>query len=136
MEADVVLVVANASGASDPGEVERSVNAKRQDGRIELVLLHPDTASRPSRTLAWLTARTVTAHHHVRLGNDADMRRLARRVSGRAVGLVLGGGGARGFAHIGTLRALAEAGISVDVVGGTSIGALIAAAVAADMSPE
>ncbi|MGE5104468.1 MAG: cyclic nucleotide-binding and patatin-like phospholipase domain-containing protein [Betaproteobacteria bacterium] len=135
-EADRILVVANASGEIDPGEVERSVNAKRQDGRIELVLLHPDTASRPSRTLAWLTARTVTAHHHVRLGNDADMRRLARRVSGRAVGLVLGGGGARGFAHIGTLRALAEAGISVDVVGGTSIGALIAAAVAADMSPE
>jgi predicted acylesterase/phospholipase RssA len=49
-------------------------------------------------------------------------------VSGRAVGLVLGGGGARGFAHIGMLRALAEDGVDVDAIGGTSIGALIAGA--------
>jgi predicted acylesterase/phospholipase RssA/CRP-like cAMP-binding protein len=135
-EADRVLIVANASAETEPGEVERSVSAQRVDGRTELVLLHPDTASRPSRTFAWLAVRAVTTHHHVRLGNDVDVRRLARRVSGRAVGLVLGGGGARGFAHIGTLRALAEAGITADVVGGTSIGALIAAAVAAEMPAE
>jgi NTE family protein/lysophospholipid hydrolase len=135
-EADRVLIVANASGDPEPGEIERSASAQRHDGRTDLVLLHPDTTTRPSRTFAWLASRGLSAHHHVRLGNDADTRRLARRVSGRAVGLVLGGGGARGFAHIGTLRALAEAGIVVDVVGGTSIGALIAAAVAADIPAE
>ena len=47
---------------------------------------------------------------------------------GRRVALVLGGGGLKGFAHIGVLRALEERGIVPDVYAGTSIGALIAAA--------
>src|SRR5688500_40736 len=46
----------------------------------------------------------------------------------RRVALVLGGGGLKGFAHIGALRALAERGIVPSVIAGTSIGALIAAA--------
>ncbi len=49
---------------------------------------------------------------------------------------MLGGGGARGFAHIGTLRALDEAGVEVDMVGGTSIGSMIAAAHRARASPS
>jgi predicted acylesterase/phospholipase RssA len=48
-------------------------------------------------------------------------------VVGRTVGLVLGGGGARGFAHIGALRALTEAGVPIDVIGGVSAGAIVAA---------
>ena len=55
------------------------------------------------------------------------MARLARLLTGRATGVVLSGGGARGFAHIGALRALHEAGVPIDAVGGTSIGAIIAA---------
>ena len=47
---------------------------------------------------------------------------------GRRIALVLGGGGLKGFAHIGVLRALAERGIVPDVYAGTSIGALIAGA--------
>jgi predicted acylesterase/phospholipase RssA len=64
------------------------------------------------------------------------MRRLARRISGRTVGLVLGGGGARGFAHIGALRAFAEAGIDIDAIGGTSIGSVIAGGYALGLSPD
>jgi NTE family protein len=52
---------------------------------------------------------------------------VARLLSGRALGVVLSGGGARGFAHIGVLRAMHEAGIVIDAIGGTSIGAIIAA---------
>jgi NTE family protein/lysophospholipid hydrolase len=48
-------------------------------------------------------------------------------VTGTACGVVLGGGGPRGFAHLGTLRALEEAGVPIDVVGGTSIGAVMGA---------
>lgn len=55
----------------------------------------------------------------------SDFARLARRLCGKSVGLVLGGGGARGIAHIGVLQALAEKGIPVDMVGGTSIGSFI-----------
>ena len=49
----------------------------------------------------------------------------------RRIALVLGGGGLKGFAHIGVLRALAERGIVPDIYAGTSIGALIAAQAAA-----
>lgn len=51
--------------------------------------------------------------------------RLGRRILGRSIGLVLGGGGARGLAHLGIFKALKEAGIQVDLIGGTSIGAFI-----------
>lgn len=60
------------------------------------------------------------------------MARLARLQARRAVGLVLAGGGARGFAHLGVARALAAAGIEVDVFGGTSMGAAMAAVLATD----
>jgi predicted acylesterase/phospholipase RssA/CRP-like cAMP-binding protein len=61
-----------------------------------------------------------------------DLHRLARRLCGRSVGLVLGGGGARGIAHIGIIRALEESGIPIDIIGGTSIGAFIGALYARD----
>jgi len=75
----------------------------------------------------------LSGHHHLRLGNSEDMSRLARSLTGQAVGLVLSGGGARGLAHIGALRALREAGVPVDEVGGTRMGALIATACAMGM---
>ena len=61
------------------------------------------------------------------LATAGDFGRLARCLSGRAVGLALGGGGARGFAHVGVLRALKEAGVAIDLIGGTSMGAVVAA---------
>jgi predicted acylesterase/phospholipase RssA/CRP-like cAMP-binding protein len=61
-----------------------------------------------------------------------DLHRLARRLCGRSVGLVLGGGGARGISQVGIIRALEEAGIPIDLVGGTSIGAFIGALYARD----
>ncbi|KAH0566288.1 phosphatidylcholine and lysophosphatidylcholine phospholipase [Trichoglossum hirsutum] len=61
-----------------------------------------------------------------------DFHRLARRLCGKSVGLVLGGGGARGISHVGVIKALEEAGIPIDIVGGTSIGAFIGALYARD----
>ncbi|KAN0060719.1 phosphatidylcholine and lysophosphatidylcholine phospholipase [Thecaphora frezii] len=55
----------------------------------------------------------------------SDFARLARRLCGKSIGLVLGGGGARGCAHLGVLKALEEKGIPIDMVGGTSIGSLV-----------
>ncbi|KAI8937038.1 phosphatidylcholine and lysophosphatidylcholine phospholipase [Plenodomus lindquistii] len=61
-----------------------------------------------------------------------DFHRLARRLCGKSVGLVLGGGGARGISQVGIIRALEEAGIPIDIVGGTSIGSFIGALYAWD----
>ncbi|TFK26799.1 hydrolase [Coprinopsis marcescibilis] len=54
-----------------------------------------------------------------------DFSRLARRICGKSIGLVLGGGGARGLAHLGLIQALEEYGIPIDHIAGTSIGAFI-----------
>ena len=57
---------------------------------------------------------------------DANIRRLAREISGRRLGLALSSGGARGLAHIGVLQVLEENGIEVDVIAGSSMGAYVA----------
>jgi NTE family protein/lysophospholipid hydrolase len=129
-QADRLFVVGRAGEDATPGPLERTLRDRGLAARCDLVLVHAEGTARPSGTAAWLAARSVSAHHHVRLGDARDLRRLARRASGQAMGLVLGGGGARGFAHIGALRALDEAGVEIDMVGGTSIGAVIAGAFA------
>ncbi|KAI0783411.1 patatin-domain-containing protein [Abortiporus biennis] len=57
--------------------------------------------------------------------HTSDFARLARRICGKSIGLVLGGGGARGISHLGVIRALEEYGIPIDHIGGTSIGSLV-----------
>lgn len=93
----------------------------------ELLLIHPGSTERPAETQKWLRQWGVETHHHLRLGHPEDLQRLARRISSNAIGVVLSGGGARGFAHIGALRALREASVPIDLIGGTSMGAVIAA---------
>jgi len=139
-QADRVLLVARADEDPAPGELERALlNHPRRvtDAKQWLVLVHPERAGGlPRGTRRWLEPRALEAHHHLRWGHDDDLGRLARHLAGRAVALVLGGGGARGFAHIGMLRALREAGVPVDLVGGTSMGASISAQVAMGWGPE
>lgn len=138
-QADRVLLVADADRDPRPGELERALEeleGQSTDASAALVLLQPEGTVLPAGTSRWLAGRRVQEHHHVRRGREADFSRLARFLAGRAVGLVLGGGGARGFAHIGILRALEEAGIPVDVIGGTSMGAAVAAQYAMEWSPD
>jgi predicted acylesterase/phospholipase RssA len=100
------------------------------------VLMHPRDASLPAGTARWLAGRSADGCIHVRDGRAADYARLARILTGRAIAVVLSGGGAKGFAHIGVLRALEERGIPVDMIGGTSMGSIIAAAYAMGISPD
>ncbi|MEO8620139.1 MAG: cyclic nucleotide-binding domain-containing protein, partial [bacterium] len=133
-QADLVLAVAHADADPAPGEVERALTAPAAEQRAatpryELVLLHKPGTARPNGTARWLHARTaggVAAHHHIQLQRPADIARLARSIAGASLGLALSGGGARGFAQIGVMRALAELDLEVDVVGGTSMGAVLA----------
>ncbi|KAF4715009.1 Neuropathy target esterase [Perkinsus olseni] len=71
----------------------------------------------------------LSACHHIRSGpmEHRDWERIARILSGRAVALMLGGGGARGCAHLGVLRALTEHNVPVDMIAGVSMGSFVAA---------
>ena len=95
-----------------------------------LLLQHAPALACPQGTATWLQALAVQEHLHLRRDSDADLQRLARLLARQGVGLVLAGGGARGFAHLGVLRALQEAGVPIDAVGGTSMGAVMASLVA------
>lgn len=129
---DEMLLLADASQTPAIHVIEQQCLMQRHgknDAAQILILLHQPDASSPSGTSHWLARRPVTDHVHVRLTQEADMARLARIQSRTAVGLVLAGGGAKGLAHLGLYRALQERGIAVDFVGGTSIGAVMAAMV-------
>lgn len=104
----------------------------RTDATEILVLLQPEDRLSPTGTQAWLARRPLADHVHIRPTLPRDMARLARLVSRNGVGLVLAGGGARGLAHLGIYRALLEKNVDIDLVGGTSIGAVMAALVGMD----
>jgi NTE family protein len=94
------------------------------------MLVNRADAAEPSGATRWLARFSPDRIFHVRKGNAADYARVARLTTGRAVGLVLSGGGARGFAHVGAIKALEKAGIPIDLLGGTSIGAIVGCAAA------
>ena len=97
---------------------------------VDLILVHPPDTSRPSGSEAWLDAAEPARLFHLRRDHDPDVERIARVLTGQSVGLVLSGGGARAYAHVGAVRALRERGVPIDFVGGVSMGAIIAAGVA------
>lgn len=135
-QCDKVLLLADARQDPTPGPIEQAcLSAPHQELRADtvLVLMHPEGTRAPSGTARWLAPRHLTGHLHVRPHRAGDWGRIARVVTGRAVGLVLSGGGARGFAHLGVMKALQEAGHGWDLVGGTSIGSVMAAFAGMDL---
>lgn len=134
--ADEVMFLADAT-AADRKLLDKAMPDQAGIGTMRhrtLVVVHPARTDFPRGTAAWLASFPVDAHLHLREGSAADLNRLARTLFGTAIGLVFGGGGARGFAHLGVLKALEEAGIPVDFVGGASIGAVMATYGAFDTS--
>lgn len=128
-QADRILILAEA--ASPPDDVP-VLDALRRHGLlapVELVLLRPEGDPSPY-TRAWCHDTGARAHYFVHPWAAADICALARQISGRGIGLVLGGGGARGFAHIGLVRAFEQLQIPVDIAGGTSMGAFVSAMLA------
>jgi predicted acylesterase/phospholipase RssA/CRP-like cAMP-binding protein len=126
---DTVVLVADATRPPKQRDEELELwrlLASQKHPSVSLVLLHPPGTVCPRGTPAWLTGRDVATHHHVRRGDGDHMARLARSLAGRATSVVLGGGGARGFAHLGVLEVLRDLGVGVDMIAGTSIGSIMA----------
>jgi NTE family protein len=134
-QADALLLLARAEGSVGPWQVlAGSRESSMAPQRAELVLLHDGKIARGAAA-RWLAAvQPGIPHHHIT--SPPDISRVARMLTGRGVGLVLSGGGARGFAHIGVVKALREARVPIDLVGGTSMGGILGAGVAQCWSVE
>ncbi|XP_012705323.2 patatin-like phospholipase domain-containing protein 7 isoform X1 [Fundulus heteroclitus] len=159
-QADCIIIVGLGEQEPTVGELERMLESSSVRAQKQLVLLHREDGPAPSGTVEWLNMRSwISRHHHLSCprrvfskrslpklrelyqrvfekypDRHSDFSRLARILTGNSIALVLGGGGARGCSQIGILRALNEAGIPVDVVGGTSIGSFIGALYAEEKS--
>ena len=138
-QADCLVVVRSAETdlpTKLPFEVEAARAGAVFHRRRELVLLHEGHDPSPGSTTAMLAGGLYGQHHHVRLDIHSDIDRLARLLTGHAVGLVMAGGGARAFTHIGVVKAMRASGVPIDLIGGTSMGAIVAAGVASRWTDE
>ena len=135
-QADLLLLVATARSASVPNPIERLACSLHPPSARRLVIIHEARSEVTAGTAAWLAEREVLMHHHVALHDSADVERLFRFLSGRAVGFVAGGGGAFGSAHLGVYKAFREIGVEFDIFGGTSVGAAMTAGLAAGLDAE
>jgi len=114
-----------------PAEIPSYASGPLQAQRlVDLILLQSANLRQPSGSEAWMEATQAARLFHLRENGMADVQRMARVLTGQSVGLVLSGGGARAYAHIGAIEAMRERGIPIDFVGGASMGAVIAAGLA------
>jgi NTE family protein/lysophospholipid hydrolase len=123
---DSIIIATDADGPKRLGNIEREIvfdSMKTVTQKKTLALIHPSSTVLPENTSDWLRERPVDLTLHLRKDRESDFSRMARILTDNAICLVLSGGGARGFAHIGVIRALEEQGIPIDMVGGTSQGA-------------
>ncbi|MCR9100664.1 MAG: patatin-like phospholipase family protein [bacterium] len=138
-QADQVLLWAPFAAGPALTPMEEQLETALASGMAPkiLVLQHPEGAPFPKGTVKWLDQRPwLHRHFHIRRDNPRDIPRLVRSLCGNAIGLTLAGGGAKGFAHIGVYRALLEKDVPVDIVGGTSAGAMLAAVISFDTNYE
>tara|TARA_R110000796_G_scaffold8843_42_gene29662 strand:+ start:54525 stop:56222 length:1698 start_codon:yes stop_codon:yes gene_type:complete len=135
--ADALVMVARP-GQADPEPNAMEISAMRSiaEPQRSLLLLRKSSDKSISRSSEWIDPRSPKLHHHVALDNDADFTKVARFLTGRAVGIVLAGGGALGCAHLGVIKALRQADIPIDFIGGASAGAAMGGAIARGMSVE
>ena len=138
-QADKIILFADANDSKKLGGIEQYLFyslEKTYRPPIELFLLHDEKTFIPTLTIEWLKDRPIKGYQHFKKGNAEDLKRMIRLILGRGIGLVLGGGGAKSFAHIGVYKALCELKIPVDFVGGTSMGSIIAAGIAMNFSVD
>ncbi|KAM9792547.1 patatin-like phospholipase domain-containing protein 6 [Neosynchiropus ocellatus] len=159
-QADCILIVGLGEQEPALGELEQMLENTAVRALKQLVLLHKEDGPGPSRTVEWLNMRSwCSGHLHLKCprrvfsrrsppklremyekvfektaDRHSDFSRLARVLTGNSIALVLGGGGARGCSHVGVIKAMEEAGIPIDIVGGTSIGSFIGALYADERS--
>ncbi|XP_058024304.1 patatin-like phospholipase domain-containing protein 6 isoform X5 [Ahaetulla prasina] len=159
-QADCILIVGLGDQEPTLGELEQMLENTAVRALKQLILLHREDGPSPARTVEWLNMRSwCSGHLHIKCprrvfsrrspnklremygkvfeknaDRHSDFSRLARVLTGNTIALVLGGGGARGCSHIGVIKAMEEASLPIDLIGGTSIGSFIGALYAEERS--
>jgi NTE family protein len=126
--ADRFLVLARRD-ARPPAPFPLTVDEDSPARKFRLVdLVAVEEGAPSSMVREWSDA--VAASRIFHWSGEESVARLARVIAGRSVALVLSGGGARAYAHIGAIRALREARAPIDFIAGTSMGAIVGACAA------
>ncbi|MEM7196429.1 MAG: patatin-like phospholipase family protein [Pseudomonadota bacterium] len=133
-QSDAALLIADEDAINrddcKPNAAESLALKSLHDAECRLVCMQ--TNASVNGTDRWLFNRSVASHHHVFNRDPHDVARVARYLTGNAVGLLASGGGAYCAAHVGFFRALTEAGIRADIFGGASGGAATISAMTVD----
>ena len=129
-QVDRVFRVARG-GAPPPTDLGHDhTDPMQQQQMVDLILVQDADCLTPSGSESWLDAIKPARIFHVRDSDPADAQRLARVITGQSVGVVLSGGGARAYAHVGAIHALRRQNVPIDFICGVSMGAIVAAGVA------
>lgn len=91
--------------------------------KMDLILLYPECTLLPKGVSDYLSL--LKPNRHFNIADQRDYERMARYLLGRSISLVFSGGGLRGVAHHGLVRALEERNIPIDMTAGVSFGSLL-----------
>lgn len=101
---------------------------------VEKAIELSDTIVSVGAVPGWITTQVTNQDVWISTGAKNDLGRIARRLTNRTIGLALSSGGSRGLAHLGVIKVLMEENIPIDLVAGTSAGALFGTFFAAGWS--
>jgi predicted acylesterase/phospholipase RssA/CRP-like cAMP-binding protein len=124
-QSDRILLACDSAGARVASKFEAELSLV--PASVERILVLIRDSVEPSGTERWLATHQVGRHFHVRSGSHSEFARVARLLTGKSNLLVLGGGFARGIAHLGVIQAMHDLSIPIDAIGGTSMGGIVAA---------
>lgn len=136
-QVDRLFRIARGSRKPTPAMAESYVSEALQGQQlVDLILVQKEDGQAPQGSDEWVNATQPARLFQLREKNAADIQRLARVLTGQSVGLVLSGGGARAYAHVGAIRALHAHNVPIDFVSGVSMGGIIAAGLAMGWDDE
>lgn len=125
----IYLMISEKAGQMDLGMIFSAMNADfiavLNKCPCDMIIVH-ETLGPYKDTLHYYQHHAFKRHHHI-TPIAADYQRIYRFMTGQAIGLVISGGGFRGYAHYGLVKALFEAKVPIDYIGGSSMGATIGA---------
>lgn len=100
---------------------------KAKHVKFDLILYQNAIFTTIVNTHKWLSLANFNQHYHIRPNEPGDFYRVIRYMTDKAFVLVLGGGGIKGYVHVGVIKAILDKRIPIDGIGGTSIGSAVGA---------